>query len=139
VSPQSLDRVRKQLHKVLVSGPFANAERMRRFLEFVVEHTLSSPDQPLKEMIVGMELYSSDFDPRISAVIRVDAASLRTKLREYYGSETAADQLIIKLPKGSYTPVFREKSIHDGSPSALSSFFAGNQQRHRGCQCGRGS
>lgn len=69
VTPLSLDQVRTQLHKVLVSGPFANADRMRRFLEFVVEHTLSSPDKPLKELTIGIELYSADFDPRISAVV----------------------------------------------------------------------
>ena len=64
---------------------FANAERMRRFLEFVVEYTLRTPEEPLKEMIVGLELYAEggDFDPRISSVVRVDAARLRTKLREF--------------------------------------------------------
>ena len=86
---------------------------MRRFLEFVVEHALSSPNEPLKEMIVGMELYAgqADFDPRTTAVVRVDATRLRTKLREYYSSEGANDALVIDLPKGSYSPVFREASI----------------------------
>jgi TolB-like protein len=86
------------------------AERMRRFLEFVVEHTLSLPDEPLKEMVIGIELYAlhQEFDPRISAVVRVDATRLRSKLREYYALEGAADRLIIDLPKGSYTPVFCE-------------------------------
>ncbi|MDX6457056.1 MAG: hypothetical protein QOE55_753, partial [Acidobacteriaceae bacterium] len=31
---------------------------MRRFLEFVVEHTLSSPKEHLKEIIIGIELYA---------------------------------------------------------------------------------
>lgn len=90
---------------------------MRRFLTFVVEHVLSSPNEPLKEMIVGIELYASarDFDPRISAVVRVDATRLRAKLREYYGSEGTTDTLIIDLPKGSYTPVFRSATIQPGS------------------------
>ncbi len=111
----SSDQVRTQLRRVLVSGGFANADRMRRFLEFVVEHTLSSPDKPLKEMTIGIELYAADFDPRISAVVRVDAARLRVKLREYYGSEGTADQLVIELPKGGYTPVFCESSNRSGS------------------------
>ncbi len=90
-----------------------NAERMRRFLEFSVEYTLRSPIEPLKEMIVGVELYASDgdFDPRVSSVVRVDAARLRIKLREYYDEEGAADLLIVDLPKGSYTPVFRSKAV----------------------------
>jgi hypothetical protein len=114
--PHSPDQVRKQLDKVLASRSFVNAERMRRFLAFVVEHVLSSPNEPLKEMIVGIELYASgrDFDPRISAVVRVDATRLRAKLREYYGSEGTTDTLIIDLPKGSYTPLFRSSTVQPG-------------------------
>ncbi len=91
-----------------------NAERMRRFLEFVVEHTLRTPEEPLKEVVVGLELYAAggDFDPRISSVVRVDAARLRTKLREYYAADGAADALVIDLPKGSYTPVFRRAPVN---------------------------
>jgi len=83
---------------------------MRRYLRFVVEHTLSSPNEPLKEIIVGMTLYTGkgDFDPRTTAVVRVDATRLRAKLREYYSSDGAADAIVIDLPKGSYTPTFRE-------------------------------
>jgi hypothetical protein len=61
---QSTGQIRTQLRKVLASTAFANAERMRRFLEFVVEHTLSSPNEHLKEMIIGIELYAEhgEFD-----------------------------------------------------------------------------
>jgi serine/threonine-protein kinase len=105
--------VRNALCKIVASSVFVKAERMRRFLEFIVEHTLRSPNEPLKEVIVGVEIYAlkGDFDPRISSVVRVDAARLRTKLREYYGEEGVADPLMIDLPKGSYTPVFRSKAV----------------------------
>src|ERR1700748_1940784 len=110
---QPASQVRTQLQKVLASTVFANAERMRRLLEFVVEHTLSSPNEQLKEIVIGIELYAGqgDFDPRISAVVRVDASRVRTKLRGYYLSEGAAAALVIALPKGSYTPVFRDGSL----------------------------
>lgn len=90
---------------------------MRRFLEFVVEQTLSFPNEPLKEMTVGMGLYSSrdDFDPRITAVVRVDATRLRSKLREYYASDGADDALVIELPRGKYAPVFRDNATPRGS------------------------
>ena len=106
------DRIRSQLQKVLASTAFANAERMRRFLKFVVEHALSSSNEPLKEMIVGMELYAGqgEFDPRTTAVVRVDATRLRAKLLEYYSSEGATDALVIDLPKGGYSPAFRDAS-----------------------------
>jgi TolB-like protein/Tfp pilus assembly protein PilF len=110
MSIQSVDQIRTQLHKMLASPAFANAERMRRFLEFIVEHALSSPNEPLKEMIIGIELYAGhgEFDPRITSVVRVDATRLRTKLRDYYSSDGAGDALIIDIPKGGYVPVFRD-------------------------------
>lgn len=119
-------QIRTQLQKVLASTVFANAERMRRFLEFVVEHALSSPNDHLKEMTIGIELYAGhpEFDPRITAVVRVDATRLRAKLREYYTTEGAADALIIDLPKGGYTPVFRETSIQAGTPHPATAPFA---------------
>jgi serine/threonine-protein kinase len=110
--------IRTQLQKILASAAFARAERMRRLLEFIVEHSLSSPNEPLKEMTLGMELYASngDFDPRITSVVRVDGTRLRTKLLEYYATEGVADLIIFDLPKGSYAPVFREASSRSASP-----------------------
>ena len=121
--PQPAGQIRTQLQKVLSSTAFANAERMRRFLEFVVEHTLSAPNEHLKEMTIGLELYAGhgEFDPRITAVVRVDASRVRTKLREYYSSEGTADPMVIDLPKGSYTPVFREAQVDSPRP-AMTSF-----------------
>jgi len=110
VGSQPPQRIQAELDRILASSAFASAERMRRFLKFVVEHTLRSPGEPLKETIIGMELSSSreDFDPRISAAVRVDASRLRSKLREYYVEEGASDPVVIELPKGTYTPIFRD-------------------------------
>ncbi|MCU1293582.1 MAG: Tetratricopeptide 2 repeat protein [Bryobacterales bacterium] len=79
--------------------------------------TLSSPNEPLKEMTIGAGLYAShgEFDSRITAVVRVDATRLRAKLRAYYASEGVTDPLTIDLPKGSYTPVFRDSSVPNDS------------------------
>lgn len=105
----SPEQIRAALGKVLASRAFANAGRIRRFLEFSVEHAIRSPQDALKEIVIGNELYatSGEFDPRLSAVVRVDATRLRNKLREYYDTEGSGDSFLIDLPKGTYTPVFR--------------------------------
>ena len=58
MSPPPTVSVTEQLHKILASPAFANAERMRRYLRFIVEHALSSPKESLKEMTVGLALYT---------------------------------------------------------------------------------
>jgi hypothetical protein len=82
---------------------------MRRLLEFIVDHSMNFPGERLKEITIGANLYAAggDFDPRLTAVVRVDATRLRAKLREYYAFEGANDSVIIDLPRGSYTPVLR--------------------------------
>jgi TolB-like protein/Tfp pilus assembly protein PilF len=114
---QSQDANRAQLVRVLESQAFMHAERMRRLLRFVGEHALSSPDQPLKEIVIGVELYASQggFDPRLTSVVRVDAARLRTRLHEYYAAAGLSDRIVIELPKGCYVPVFREASTDAAS------------------------
>jgi serine/threonine-protein kinase len=91
---------------------------MRRLLEFIVDHSLNFPGERLKEITIGANLYAAggDFDPRLSAVVRVDATRLRTKLREYYASEGADDSVIIDLPRGSYTPVLRSAAATADAP-----------------------
>jgi TolB-like protein/Tfp pilus assembly protein PilF len=94
---------------------------MRRLLEFIVEHSLSFPSEPLKEMTIGMELYpaAGEFDPRITSVVRVDGTRLRTKLREYYTTEGVGDPIVIDLPKGSYVPALRKSADHLDLPRAI--------------------
>jgi len=56
MEPPSPQRVRSELRKVLESATFSKAQRLRVFLEFIVGHALSSPDHPLKETTIGIEL-----------------------------------------------------------------------------------
>ena len=41
-----------------------------------------------------------DFDPTTDAIVRVEIARLRSKLRDYYAEEGRADPLRIDIPKG---------------------------------------
>jgi adenylate cyclase len=98
-----------QLGRVLSSPQFSQAARLSRFLRFVVE--AAQAGQTVKEYPIGVEVFDrgKDFDPRIDPIVRVQAAKLRSKLMEYYGSAGAQDTIVIGLPKGSYVPEIREK------------------------------
>ena len=104
-----LESVRIQLAAILGSRTFANAPRLSRFLEFVVEQTLRSNTDQLKEYSIAIEVFHRDgsFDPRIETIVRVQARRLREKLRKYYETEGQADSVAIELPKGHYVPTFR--------------------------------
>ena len=42
-------------------------------------------------------------------IVRVTASQARKKLEQYFASEGAAEPIILEIPKGQYTPVFRER------------------------------
>ena len=104
----SPEQIRAELGRVLASKAFASSGKIRRFLDFAVEHAIHSGQESLKEIIIGNELYATngEFDPRLSAVVRVDATRLRSKLRESYATEGLGDPLLIDLPKVRIRPCF---------------------------------
>jgi TolB-like protein len=111
-SPSS-QSTRQQLAKILESRVFKKSERMRRFLRYIVEMTLAGKQSEVAEYSLGLEVYdrNHEFDPRLNSIVRVDAARLRSKLREYYETEGKDDLVHIEIPKGTYIPVVsNEKS-----------------------------
>ncbi len=96
---------------------FARSERISRFLRFAVEHALGGSASAIKEYLVGVEVFdrAPDYDPRIDPIVRVEARRLRTKLRAYYGSQGAADQVLIEFPKGAYAPAFLTRDLAPAS------------------------
>lgn len=100
--------VRAQLKRILSSSIFRNSIQQGRFLQFIVERTLSEHHAQLKEYVVGIEVFrrKDSFDPRVDPIVRVEAGRLRLRLKQYYETEGKSDQLIIELPKGTYGPIF---------------------------------
>jgi hypothetical protein len=101
--------VRAQVARILASEGFARSPRMQRFLEFVVEETLTGRAAHLGEYAIAVSVFDrgEDFEPALDPIVRNDARRLRLKLAEYY--RTAAhleDRVSIGIPKGGYVPVF---------------------------------
>ena len=98
--------VREQLVRILTSGPFRQSGRRQRFLEYLVNETLAGRGERLKGYSLALAVFDrpETFDPTTDPLVRVEAARLREKLREYYGTDGQDDLIHIGLPKGTYTP-----------------------------------
>jgi serine/threonine-protein kinase len=55
----------------------------------------------------------TDYDPRTDPIVRVEAARLRARLREYY-EVTPPERVRIDIPKGRYVPLF---ILVEGAPA----------------------
>ena len=131
--PLTPDQIRAQLERILASAGFASADRARRFLRYVVERTLNAEGgegAQLKEYVIGREVFDrgEDYDPRVDSIVRVEAGRLRSKVEEYYAGPGRADQVLIQLRRGSYTPAFEERRPEPAvsvAPSARSRWRVG--------------
>lgn len=101
--------VRLQLEQILASTSFSGSKRLSRFLRFIVASVLEGRGDEIKERAIGVEVFDrgNEFNPSTDNIVRVEAARLRHKLREYYDGPGKADAIWIEVPKGAYAPVFR--------------------------------
>ncbi|MDP6515255.1 MAG: hypothetical protein QF926_01350 [Alphaproteobacteria bacterium] len=115
--------VRDQLDRVLASDNFSKSPRMTNFLRFVVSESLTGNAHRLKEYLIAVEVFDRDesFDPKTSAVVRVEASRMRHRLREYFLGPGHDDPIHIELPPGSYVPQFRMRvaGSEDGAAGSL--------------------
>lgn len=103
-------QITEQLNRILASKAFRQADRLKRFLSFIVEETMAGRGEHLKEFVVGVEVFgkADSFDPRNDPIVRVQARRLRAQISRYYREEAPDTELVIELPKGGYAPVFRQ-------------------------------
>ena len=118
---------RQQLDRILASATFRQVGRLKRFLSFIVLETLLGRGDQLKEYVIGVQVFDKDssFDPRADPIVRVQARRLRARLVRYYREEGGADAVVIELPKGGYTPVFKTREAMPTGRRSVGAALAG--------------
>ena len=106
--------VGEQLARIVDSPRFISSARLCRFLTHIVNRAIGGDLDSLKEFSVAMEVFdrTSEYDPSIDAIVRVEARRLRAKLKEYYEGPGSNDPVLIGLRPGSYVPIFRWLDPH---------------------------
>ena len=124
-SEQEEGAIREQLNGVLENVLFAHAERLSRFLKFVVDETLDGRADRLNQYAIAIQVFDRDetFDPSVDVIVRVEAGRLRSKLLEYYAELGREDPIHIELPKRSYAATFQLRSLGDVSEPSTEPTF----------------
>ncbi len=111
--------VRDHVAHILQTPGFARSARLQRFLSYAVERFLAGDAGNLKEYSIALEVFdrSPDYNPKIDAVVRVEARRLRSRLEQYYATEGVHDSIRIRFPSGTYVPlIVRTAPPASGSP-----------------------
>jgi hypothetical protein len=106
------------VQRIVSSPPFQKSTRLRELLEHVTERTIHGHTHELTEQQIGSRLFHkpSGYSSLEDSSVRVHARQLRLKLHEYFDEEGRNEPLILSIPKGSYTPIFKP------TPKAVNSF-----------------
>lgn len=125
VSNDRTPSVAGSVERICVSPGFRRSARLQRFLRFLASTQAAAGCGP-KEYEIAREVYdkSEDFNPQTDPIVRVEASRLRLRLAEYYAGPGRDDELVVELPKGSYSlicrtalsdPAHREESNRAGT------------------------
>jgi hypothetical protein len=80
---------------------------------YVCSQTLEHGVSVMHEQEIGEAVFGRprSYDTNVDNIVRVNATGLRKRLELYYAEEGAAEEIVVEMPRGSYTPVFRRRSV----------------------------
>jgi hypothetical protein len=78
----------------------------------LAQHSIDQLETPPKEYQIATEVFGRppDFDPRLDSTVRVQTGRLRAKLAEYYVGPGREGDLILSIPKGTYSVSFHHRN-----------------------------
>lgn len=85
------------------------SNRLRELLLFLCRRATSQPGTPIHEQEIGIEVFGRPpgYDTALETLVRVLVSQLRKKLQQHFASEGMDEPVVVEIPNGSYTPVFR--------------------------------
>jgi|1186.fasta_scaffold51399_2 hypothetical protein len=121
------------LQRVLWSHRIANSERIRDFLLYVCERAFREPNAEIHEQEIGYRVFGRkpDYDTAADNIVRVTVSQARKKLEQYFATDGISEPVILEIPKGKYTPVFREREAVDEGDDPAQAELRLRLRRHR--------
>jgi hypothetical protein len=98
--------------RVAASEEFRRTVRLRDFLLFICKKTLQDHLEEVHEQYIGCAVFGrrADYNPGDDNIVRGEARELRKRLEQYFAGAGKEEPLEIRIPKGSYVPVFAARS-----------------------------
>jgi hypothetical protein len=104
---------RAELDLMLKTPMFAQSNRCKSFLSYVVFETLAGHASQLKERTIGINVFgrANDYDTGETSIVRVTANEVCKRIDQYYRESETVHSIQIELPRGSYVPEFKVQPL----------------------------
>jgi hypothetical protein len=113
--PRSLqpELLRELVDRVAGGPALQKSNRLRELLLFLCERALSDPGQAVREQEIGVAVFNRPpgYDTGQDTLVRVQVSQLRKKLQQHFAAEGREESVEIEIPRGSYTPLFRDRAL----------------------------
>lgn len=109
------------LERILASPQLRRAARLREFLLFVGQRSIKDGLDQIHEQEIGAKVFGRppDYDTSLDNIVRVNASELRKRIEDYFVTDGAGEALMMEIPRGSYKPVFRLRTVLPGVESRV--------------------
>jgi hypothetical protein len=107
-----IESKRALVRRVVDSSAFAKSERLSSFLSCICDLSLSGRASEINEQKIGTAVFGRppDYDSSVDGIVRPQASRLRQRLDLYFNGEGSSEPVRITLPRGSYVPVFEQRT-----------------------------
>ena len=102
------------IERILATSPFQKSVRLPDLLRYMAERSIHGHPEDLTEHRIGSAVFGkpANYSPTEDSSVRVHVRQLRLKLHEYFDSaEGRTSEIVVEIPKGAYTPVFRTAKV----------------------------
>jgi hypothetical protein len=112
---------RELVGRVANSPTFQRSPRLREFLVYVADCTISDRLEGTREQQIAANVFNRkpDYNPGQDNIVRVEARSLRKRLEVYFATEGRDEPVIISMPKGSYSICFETRPTGFENPAPM--------------------
>jgi hypothetical protein len=106
------------VRRIAKSASFEKASQLRNILLYITRAAILHPERVLREYDIACDVLErrKDFNPAYDNIVRSQFSNLRRKLEIYFADEGKREPLLVRIPKGSYTPVFLEAPPEPQAP-----------------------
>jgi hypothetical protein len=108
------------LERVAASTQLRRSVRLQELLFYIGKRYLKDGCDRVHEQEIGLQVFKrpDSYDTSFDNIVRTNVSDLRKRIEAYFQSEGAREPLIVEIPRGGYTPVFRFRAAEPVPPSA---------------------
>jgi len=105
------------IQRIASSEHFSRAARLRDFLLYVGKYSLKPNAPEIHEQEIGAKVFGRplEYDRSQDNIVRVNATELRRRISTYFETVGIHEPLLVEIPRGGYTPVFRYRNPSDNA------------------------